>query len=170
MSQNNSQIFGTCQYWWMSRYVEILVGFRLQKSEWIGTGMSYSEVRMQMEKFVGYGMVIVFTHQVLSVIARIVCIDETYANSLLAVQVCINHIKLKLRYCFILENGTDTELFKVSMPFMLINLGNQITAFLAKFSSILSLNLHNIIYLLQLPMIKRRFLRLPSSLHDSYAS
>ena len=38
-----------------------------------------------MEKFVGYGMVIVFTHQVLSVIARIVCIDETYANSLLAV-------------------------------------------------------------------------------------
>jgi len=38
-----------------------------------------------MGKFAGYGIEIVFTHPVLSVIAGIVCIDETYANSLLAV-------------------------------------------------------------------------------------
>ena len=37
-----------------------------------------------MGKFEGYGIEIVFTHQVLSVIAGIVCISETYANSLLA--------------------------------------------------------------------------------------
>ena len=38
-----------------------------------------------MKEFAGYGAKIFFTHSVLSVIARIVCIDETYANSLLAV-------------------------------------------------------------------------------------
>ncbi len=38
-----------------------------------------------MEEFAGYGIEIIFTQPVLSVIARIVCIDETYANSLLAV-------------------------------------------------------------------------------------
>ena len=46
-----------------------------------------------MGEFAGYGIEIDFTHPVLSVIARIVCIDEAYANSLLAVWICINHIK-----------------------------------------------------------------------------
>ena len=38
-----------------------------------------------MGKFAGYGAEIIFTHLVLSIIAGIVCIDETYANSVLAV-------------------------------------------------------------------------------------
>ena len=40
---------------------------------------------MEMEKFAGYGAGIFFTQPVLSVIAKIVCIYETYANSLLAI-------------------------------------------------------------------------------------
>lgn len=40
---------------------------------------------MKMEEFTGYGIEIIFTYPVLPVIARIVCIDETYANSFLAV-------------------------------------------------------------------------------------
>ena len=38
-----------------------------------------------MEKFAGYGAKIFFTQPVQSIIAGIVCIDETYANSVLAV-------------------------------------------------------------------------------------
>lgn len=38
-----------------------------------------------MGKFEGYGIEIVFTHPILSVIARIVYIDDLYANSVLAV-------------------------------------------------------------------------------------
>lgn len=30
--------------------------------------------------------------------------------------VMINHLKLKLSCCYILENGTDTDVFKVSAP------------------------------------------------------
>ena len=48
---------------------------------------------MEMEKFAGYETGIFFTQPILSVIAGIVCIDETYANSLLAVYVYINHIE-----------------------------------------------------------------------------
>ena len=38
-----------------------------------------------MGKFTGYGIEIIFTQPVLSVIASIICIDEPYANSVLAV-------------------------------------------------------------------------------------
>ena len=38
-----------------------------------------------MEEFAGYGIEIIFTYPVLSAIARIIYINETYANSLLAV-------------------------------------------------------------------------------------
>ena len=43
--------------------------------------------------------------------------------------VMINHIEWKLSSWFILENGSDTKGFKVSVPFMLVNLEEQNIAF-----------------------------------------
>lgn len=43
--------------------------------------------------------------------------------------VMIHHIMWKLSCCFILENRTNTMDFIVSVRFMLVNLGGQITAF-----------------------------------------
>ena len=60
----------------------------------------------------------IFTHLVLSVIASIVCIDETYAHSVLAIYGYDKSYKVKLSSSFILESGTDTELFKVSVPLL----------------------------------------------------
>ena len=50
-------------------------------------------VILYIKEFSGYGAEIIYTQPVLYVIAGIVCIDETYANSLLAVYVCIEQSK-----------------------------------------------------------------------------